>query len=175
MKPMRQIDSTKRRARLTFQFVLCAILAIFFTACADPETRPSTDLPSVDYECNAFQAVACDLASENKPAFAGLIREVNVGCRELLSFLAADQLTQQFDYSSWTQNQNTTGPLSQGTFTHWVNHAHYTVINIPREKYKICSFIDVNENGRADEYEPLGEMTFTPGESFLPLTNWTNF
>lgn len=154
---------------------ICTLLLLLLSACSNEQASDYIDAPNLDFECSFLDAQGCHTSNINKPIFIGLEDNLNANCRTKIALLKDTQFISNFIYSAWTLTI-TNGSILTGVFTHWVNYAQTPIINMPKQSYKVCSFIDLNENGQVDILEPMSESLLTLGENdFLPISNWSNY
>lgn len=155
--------------------IIFIFLSFLLVACSDARSIRYTDAPYLDFECNFADAAGCNPININKPIFIGLDDRIDTNCHTKLSQLKDDQLSANFMYSSWALT-STNGSIITGVFMHWVNYALTPVNTMNQQTYKVCGFIDLNENGQIDIQEPIGESLLALGENdFLPISNWSNY
>ena len=134
--------------------------------------------PHVDFECGFNQALSCTTQNADKNVFIGLHSDANLECGDYLALNSVtnsfDYLAYSFDYSSVTKTKAHAGILT-GVATQWVNSSLAPVYDMEAETYRVCAFIDLNENNALDVFEPVQESIITIGQGFLPLSNWTDY
>lgn len=157
--------------------LLCLHGALIFSlfGCGDSSSGEYSDAPLIDFECSFVDAIGCDPSQVHKPVYVGLAEDLDLICAQKFSLsTTGDQIAQSFDYSSRTYTSEQGGVIVGATI-HWANSSLMPVILLPSQTFKVCAFIDINENERIDANEPIHESTITIGEPFLPLSDWSNY
>lgn len=154
-----------------------ALLSV--TACSKSNNEDAyTEAPYLDFECSFADALGCLGENSGKTVFIGLDADLDSNCVEKLSPLipehSFDELGNDFDYSSKAQASLNGGVLT-GLATHWVNSHLMPVYSMEQMTFKVCAFIDLNNNEALDPNEPIHESLLNPATAFLPLSNWTDY
>jgi hypothetical protein len=148
--------------------------ALGLLACGEKTTLSYTDAPWLDFECSFVSALTCDAAANSKTAYFGLSESTDLDCRSHIDGLSTPNWPAAFDYFTHTQT-NLIGGVVTGIASNWVNRLEMPVIQLPTVPLRVCGFIDLNGNNQADINEPFLQGELTPGQDFLPFSNWDTF
>lgn len=161
--------------KLKVEHILKAIAVMsLLVGCSSNKPDNVATAPQLDFECSIAQALGCDASNAGKTVFIGLDENTAIDCGYQLSFYNGVALTQAFNFSGHATAVDQAGILV-GVVTHWVNSNQMPVFQIPKQNFKVCAFIDFNNNGQLDSLEPIQESFISVGNAFLPLSNWSNY
>ena len=127
--------------------------------------------PDIDFECDSIQSSHCDSNAVGKTVYMGLTTDLNFDCESEVYNLDPLLFVATFDYSGAATVQNG-GTYVWGVVTQWVNRSGGKTLQFEDTDYKICAFLDDNDNGRLDGFESLAEQSFNPSASFYPVSSW---
>lgn len=150
-------------------------LTILFSAliagCKSGGSPVSSPSPYVDFECNAAQSPYCTQAASNALVYMGLSSESGFDCESELLNLPPRLFIPTFTYSGYTYAAFN-GSFLHGVVTEWVNSSSGPAMTMPDGNYTLCAFLDLNNNGQLDSYEPLATETINPAKDFYPVSQW---
>lgn len=149
---------------------------IFFQAlgtlgCRSGGESSNSPSPYVDFECNAADSPSCTEAADSSIVYIGLTAEANFDCETELLNLSPQLFIPSFTYSGFTYARFN-GSFLAGVVTEWLNSSGGQAQTMPNTDYKACAFLDLNNNGTLDYYEPIATDTINPSEDFYPLSQW---
>jgi hypothetical protein len=161
-----------RKAILKFAYLT---LMLSLAACGEKTTVSYSDAPWLDFECSFVSTLSCNATAQSKTAYFGLSENTSLDCRSHIDGLSTSDWPAAFDYFTHTQT-NLTGSVVTGIATNWVNRYEMPVVQLPTNvPLRVCGFIDLNANNQIDLNEPLLQGELTPGQDFLPFSNWDSF
>lgn len=151
------------------------LLTVGLTGCGGSSNEETENFPapSIDFECDPYQAISCTQTAHQSSVFIGLSHNSNADCEQSLSNFGLP-LHQQFDYSGWTRT-NWNGSYLTGAVNTWTNQLGSNAPFMAEGTYVICGFIDLNSNQRLDIAEPIVQEPFYVGKGFYPLSQWYTF
>lgn len=152
------------------KLILLLIAAIAFTGCGSQE-GDFTVAPDIYFECNEINAL-CNASTAGKVVYMGLTRNLEIDCANELLDLEPSLFQSKFEYWGSTTAEFD-GSYIFGAVTQWANSSGGKVHNFYDTDYKICAFIDEDDNDRLGINEMLAEQLFNVMISFEPVTSWT--
>jgi hypothetical protein len=152
------------------------LTSITLIACGPKTDAHYSNAPSFSLECSQLAAAGCNQSNINKTMFIGIDVNTTTDCRAKLSQYTtnADRVA-AFDYSSTTLTQNIGPSTLVGVTSIWVNSYAMPVAQLPAQSYKVCAFIDLDNNETLDLNEPIQDSIVDLTQSNFVLTNWSLF
>jgi len=169
-------SSSNSQFKLNAALITSLLAGALLISCGSKTDNSQTDVPMLSLECSQLSASGCVQANINKPLFVGLDSTTTTDCRAKLSLYTTNVTrAAAFDYSSSNLTQNIGATTLVAVTSIWVNQYAMPVITIPNSTYKVCAFIDLNENEALDINEPYQDSIIDISQTNLVVTNWTNF
>ena len=169
---------SRHRSKILFKTILI-LISIFFilinSGClqtSGQETHNDVSIGNLTINCSPTAATECD--QSGKTFYIGLTDQTDVNCENFLFGINNGEFTYAFLYSGTTVGVFT-GTSVQGSIQQWVNTFNQPVTSIESKNYKVCGFMDVNNNGILNSGEPLGEGYFDPSETQHYITDWFSY
>lgn len=160
-------------------FLATTILSVSFSAllgCGGTKGDGDfVDAPSLDFECAFIDAAGCDSSNSGATTYIALSEDTETDCATQLTGVSGASLHTEFAYSSEVVAASPTTGILSGVTAQWVNSFEMPVVLLPKDTFKVCAFIDLNNNEQIDSLEPIQDSLLTMGADFLPLSNWSNY
>ncbi len=170
------VNSIFKKSALSFAGLLAIVLML--PACGGSDVPKAELAPDLDFECGLAESASCRSENSGKTVFIGLHTDPSLHCGNYFAIYGGgesfDQIGYSFDYSSITKTI-AIGEVLTGLATHWVNAYLMPVFSMEASTFRVCAFIDLNDNFTLDLLEPILETTITVGSDFLPLSNWRDY
>lgn len=162
-----------RRAKIGSSWL--AVLTLASSCFSSGDSSDSTSIPDIHIECESAQANDCMGAASGKTAYVGLISDLSIICSIYLNGRTASDFPVYFDVSGHTTTY-TSSTYTVGMVDEWTDSQGVAAVTVRKDTYRVCAFIDTNNNGRIDDGEPYGEGEITlPNDSVDSVTFWENF
>ena len=105
--------------------------------------------------------------------FAGLISDLSTDCENYLGQISAMNFTAAFDASGETEGEASGSELI-GFVTQWFDPQNNRITNLEQSTFRVCAFVDTNNDGELTFGEPVGSGDVTMGVTTAVIDDWFN-
>ncbi|MCB0384315.1 MAG: hypothetical protein KDD43_02905, partial [Bdellovibrionales bacterium] len=110
-------------------------------------------IPDVEVECAVDAVPTCN--SSGKTIYVGLTSDTDVDCENYLLVLNSTNFAFSFD-GSGVISSTFDGLALRGTVSSWTGSQGQIIGDLEKRTYRICAFVDSNNDGNLDVNEPTG-------------------
>ncbi len=160
---------------------LLSLSGLLLTSCLGGDNSggsPFAPIPDTQILCSST-VIGCQTSQIGSKIYLGYLSQgLEISCDEFLHEISwQPPLRRHFDaLASATAEAHFQVPGLYGLFNSWQGPLGQTVFSLERGTYRVCAFIDSNDNGRWDISEPFAQGTVRVGEELMPeITDWVNF
>ncbi|MCB9026299.1 MAG: hypothetical protein H6625_08285 [Bdellovibrionaceae bacterium] len=147
------------------------LISTIILACGQESNSDSQILiPPIAISCSQASSVDCVSTKAGKKFYVGLLANTQLVCEEELLKAQSSNFYMFFDYSgSGTAVFN--GEL-EAEVLDWNDTENQEAFYLNKTNYKACAFLDVNDNGKLDPTEVIGELTFSYSNNQPTIIDW---
>jgi hypothetical protein len=145
--------------------------ALAIVGCSGDKKVEFKDIPPVVVNCHSAQSAQCISQNVGHKVYVGL-KSGPTDCASHLLTQGSQALTQIFEVTG-SVTVGAQGPILVGTITAWLNFGNVRVYDMSAGRYVACAFIDINDDGKWQATEPIGEGEVDVGGEEALIDGWS--